>query len=308
MPAYDPKTLLSDTIRNAAVLFRLNTTAPGKTRLDKDASQQSDRQHNAVVGASSAQIKRLPGSAGRYDDKLRKLQSAARNAANEMTSPWGNTGARLLPNGRIMAISGVLKDFQQEFDGLKAEMIPLIPALLKEAENNKGTYNVQIPTADELMNGYTLTQQIEPLPDAKSFSALPKEVAALLARNLEAMTTAAYNQSKEHMLNEMLRVVEKAIERVSALDAHNPNSADRTPALHESVIGNIQAQLDVFASFNLENNPRWAEIVNFMERTLRHASVDDLKQSSKARKDVLVNANEAKKKLVDLKDLLIPGF
>lgn len=307
-PKYDPKTMLSDVVRNAAVLFELSATAPGKTRLDKQASVKSDQDHGAVEGASHNNIERLPGSAGRYDAKLRKLQAAARILVYDRTSPWGNSSKRLLPNGKIMTLAGEIKSAITEFDNLKQEMIANIPTLLAEARKNIGKYQVAIPTEDELRTMYTLTQHIEPLPDPKSFSMLAPDLAEALTRQLEAMTIAATNQAKAHVLDEMLKVVEKAIERVSILDAHNPNSATKTPPLHDSVMENIKSKLEMFSTFNLEDNPRWKEIDAFMQRTLMHVSSEDAKASKHVRKDILTNAAEAKKRLLELKDLLVPGF
>jgi len=307
-PHFDPKTMLSDVVRNAAVLFCLSATAPGKTRLDKEASKKSDQDHGAVEGASHNNVERLPGSAGRYDVKLRKLQAAARTLVYERTTPWGNSDKRLLPNGKIMTLAGELKTLITEFDTLKQEMIANIPTLLAEAQQNIGKYQVAVPTEDELKTRYTLTQTIEPLPDPKNFNVLSPDLAAALTRQLEAMTIAATNQAKEHVLDEMLKVVEKAIERVSLLDQHNPNSGAKTPPLHDSVMENIKAKLEMFSSFNLENNPRWKEVDAFMQRTLMHVSSEDAKSDKHVRKDILVHANEAKKKLAELKDLLVPGF
>ena len=90
-------TMISDALREVAMIAEIKTTALGLTRTDKQASAKTTQAHHAVSNAARVSVNRLAGN----DDKhrvLTGLQEAIRLNLVAWTTAWGSTGRRLMPN------------------------------------------------------------------------------------------------------------------------------------------------------------------------------------------------------------------
>src|SRR5688572_33416357 len=93
-----PQQRLSAILSQVATVAVIRTTALGLSRTDKQASAESERDHNALRGSAKVSVSRLAGAEGRVKD-IRAVQNAARAALADNTTAWGDR--RLLANANI---------------------------------------------------------------------------------------------------------------------------------------------------------------------------------------------------------------
>src|SRR4249919_2550284 len=85
LPTHKP---LSRIIGEMSVIAVVHVSSLGMTRLDRNASAQSDRQHHAMAGTGRTNVKRLPGAEADVN-ALKAKHTQARAVLASRTSRWG---------------------------------------------------------------------------------------------------------------------------------------------------------------------------------------------------------------------------
>ena len=102
---------------------------------------------------------------------MNKLISEARVTLASMTTAWGD-GQRLLSNQMLKTWLEQFAPLQDKYNAMRAAFIADAPAIIADAEMNKGDYDVKPPTLEEINNAFSLEFDIVQIPDSASSMAL----------------------------------------------------------------------------------------------------------------------------------------
>jgi hypothetical protein len=296
-----PKSM-SELISQVATVAVVKTTTVGLSRIDKNASTDADRNHNARSGTGKVSVSRLAGAEDRIK-AIKAVQAQARECLFAMTTAWGDR--RLLPNQNVQKFIGAWTPIKQEHDKLVEQLKQDAPALIAQAEVNKGSYDVEPPTVEELAGGFSLEFTLEQVPNATLYraSGLEKAVEDALKVRFEADIAAAYQQAQADAISRVRGPVSNLLERMVAYEKREEEKSrgidvGREGYFRDSVIKNVNEISQVFSSFNLTGDPLINEIAEQLE-ALDGIEAEDLRKSKELRKDTARRAEEILSKLGD---------
>lgn len=294
MNAQTPSRMLSDAIREVAMVAGVTTSALGLTRTDRDASKKADSDHAARIGSARVVVDRLSGAAD-YAKRIMDCQTMAHANLKQFTMPWGSTGRRLLPTVNHERWNKQHQDIKHAFDVAVKDFVDNADHVIAIAKQNLGDYKVKVPTKEEIETAYSLSFTLEPIPDSAAFRG-PPEVEEYLKRQFEANIQAAHAEAQANVLTRLSDPLKKLIERMDAYDKREAEvSAGKAPTkegiFRDSVIENVHSIADVFESFNLLGDPKLAEVADAL-KVFRQINADMLRKHDTVRRAASIKAKE----------------
>jgi hypothetical protein len=284
---------LSSLLSQVSTIAYVKCRSLGLWRLDKAASKQADRAHNAIDGASKTQVSRLAGAEQRVEE-IAVIQGRAGALLKEMTTAWGDR--RLLPNSMLEKFMNPYADLKREHDEKVEIFIAEAPALLAEAEHNKGTFNVKIPTMAEIEKAFDMDFRLEPVPDVSTYKSgnLDKAVEKILKERFEQNIKAAYTEAQADAIKRIAKPLSLLVDGMAKYNKREEEKArglsvDKTGTFKNSIIGNVQEIAEVFGEWNLTGDPLMKRLDDALS-AFANIDAEDLKTSPELRNDVATRA------------------
>jgi hypothetical protein len=258
--------ILSDALRNVAMIAEVDTSALGLTRTDKNASKKSEADHHAMSGTARVVVQRFAG----VDDLPKKImdyQKAAHDLLKSKSTAWGSGKRRLLPNANAQDFIQGYAQIEVEYDKAVKEFVDNADAIIAQAKANQGDFQIDIPTKEEIEKAYALRYTLEPVPDGAQFKG-SEAVVADLRQHFEERIKASYIEAQQDALQRLADPLKKMIERMEAFEqrerdlANGKTDVGKNGIFRDTIISNIQDIASVFGSFNLTNDPKLAEIAS----------------------------------------------
>lgn len=285
---------IMDAVRETCMLVTISFTALGMTRTDKDASEAVTVDNHAVKGAARVVVSRLPG-ADAHHKAITSVQREAKDIIDKHTMHFEKDW-RLLPNRRFEALiqemAGVKSKFEQAMHQLKMNA----GTIVHRAEQNKGDFNVDIPTEEELLNSYSMETEFRPVPAGDHFRGLPDSTARKLALRLDARIAENVASAQNDILERFRGPIRSFIDRMKAYDEREREQAQgkdngRVGVFRDTVVTNIRDLFNVLTSFNVTGDERLKELGEQVE-ALAHTNPDDLRRSATTRDAAVQKAQE----------------
>lgn len=260
---------LAEAAREACVLIKIATSALGLSRTDKAASAATTSMHGAAEGSARVLVSRLPG-ADELHRKIIALQNETRQTIFDRSMPWDNNGWRLLPNTQLQWAMAYVTGQQQEFDHLLSELRHQASQIIATAEANRGSFSVEVPTEDELIEAYSLEHNIQPLPEGSQFRGLPQEVADKLQHALDQRVATAVEAAQTDVMRRLSAPLENFVERMRLYDEREEalergEEVGRAGVFRDSVLHNIQSIVGMLDEFNVGDDERMATLKQQLE-------------------------------------------
>lgn len=284
---------LSDAIRDIAMLVDVTCTQLGISRTDKAASRAADAAHNAVQGSGKVVVSRLPGCAHLHD-AIVSVQGKIRKNVTQHTMPWGSR--RLLTTNLFEPWIREHATLQQEHDGLIEKLVAEAPALVHQANINKGSYDVEPPTIDELSNAYSVSYSLEPVPDAGNFpSNISEGVDAWLKHKFESDMQANVQMAKRDAVSRLVKPISNLVQRCAEMEEKNEkaNAGEKVKAsaARDTLVSNVKAMADLVKSFNVPYDPVLGEMIDKLQ-IFDNVTTDQLKKDRDVRSATSARAKE----------------
>lgn len=285
-----PAPSISDALREVAMIAKVSTTAFGLTRTDHSASAEIDAAKHAKKGTSSLKVNRLAGVDDLHN-AIKVVQKQAQDNLAMNATPWG--GARhCLPNANFERWVGEHYRLQTKHEELKAELATKVDEIIADAVANLVEYKVEPPNREELLNAYSLTYKLEPIP-AADFPNMPPAAEEWLKRQYEANLESTYHEATNAALARLIDPLSKLVEKIDLWDKRDDREKEtgKKVVLREATLGNVQEVLDVLGSFNLLNEPAFKA---FEEQCVlfRNVSTEDIRGNDELRASVKTRAQE----------------
>lgn len=298
---------IADAIRQVAMVAEVSTSAIGLTRVDKSASRKADQDHAAKSGAGTVTVKRFAGA----EDKIKKimdLQAEAQANLKRHSMVWGQTKRRLLPNSNFQAWIGEHTRINDAFEAARDELIADADNIIQQAAQNIGSYQIDLPTKQELMNAFELSYQLEPIPDPQHFAmdALTQQAEEHLRHQFEENVKAAYNTAVQDTAKRLAKPLENLADRMDSYEKRErevANGTARTNAgtFKDTIIENVQEIASVFGNLNVLGDPVLDGIAKKVQAFTK-VTPDVLRKRSDIRQAVAARAKEV---LKDLDGILV---
>lgn len=278
---------ISALLSQVATVAAVKASALGLTRTDKQASAESERDHNAMRGIARVAVSRLAGAETRIKE-IRSIQAQARDVLGSHTTAWGDR--RLLPNVNIELFLKAWGGVKADFDRLVLALASDAPQLVAAAETNLGDFQVEPPTVEEIQNAFSLEFTLEPIADTSNYtSTLDKTMEDKLKERFEVDMQAAYLAAQRDALTRLAEPLQAAIDRLALYDKREHSKANgidvgREGYFRDSLVTNITQIAAVFDSFNLTGDPVLKKISDQLD-AFSGIEAEDLRNSKELRAD-----------------------
>ncbi len=283
-----------DALKETTVLACVSTRALGLERTDSTASAKVVEENHAVHKAAKVKVNRLAG-ADHIHKEIVSLQNEAASALRSMSQPFGEEDKwRMLPNANFERFVGTVSPIVTKHNGL---VDSITQDILDKAQQNIGTFDVRLPTLDEMRASYQLTTDFRPIPESANFKGLNINTIEKLKAMHDARLEAAVHAAEKNTLERFVDPVERFVERMKAYDerekklAADPDLKDKTGIFRDTVITNIQELGSMVGAFNISGDPRLTQLGNQIN-DLMGIKPKQLRESEMVRTEAMVRAQE----------------
>lgn len=285
---------LSKVIGEVAVLASVKTSTLGMSRVDKRASVESDQAHGATSGASKVNVKRLPGAEDAVD-LIKKQHTKARVLVDKYTTQWGDD-RHLLPNVYIGDVMGEFDVISRDHNKLVSQFVDNATSYITKAQQNLGSYKIDLPSVREISNAFNLELMLAPVPDISAYTAGNSELEKHMKARFEDDIREAYQGAVKDLMQKLADPLENIVDRMKAYDERQllkekDIDVGKTGTFKKTIMSNVQDIAKVFRSFNMVGDPAMEAIAQHLEgfANIEHK---DLTGSQELRKAVADKAAE----------------
>jgi Protein of unknown function (DUF3150) len=277
-------------IDTCAMLVEFNASVWTARKLDKTTTDEVvATKHAAAKDAARVNVHLL---AGRTElEVIQQAVGRARQYVYDKTSPWSDSGLRLLPNISFMAFTEKLDDFEHEFAALVKSFVAIYPTLITAQAMALGDMFKRdaYPTANEIMTKFSFRVNYMPVPTSGDFRVdVGNAAQAELKAKLDKLT-------QERIDNAMSDVRER-------LSAHLKRMSDRLTTdyvqgeakprrFHDTLVEGALELCDLTKALNIVNDPALETARRDLEQVLVGVTPTELRKNEAVRQDVKKNVD-----------------
>jgi len=154
-------------LNSIALITEFNASVWTARKLDRKVTD--DVVHNAGATAKSAARVNKNLLAGRSELAIIESHvTTVRQFLYSNTSPWSDTGQRLLPMTRFPVINQRMEDFKGAFDTMVADFVTVYPTLITAQAMALGAMfnRAEFPPANTIASKFAFTFDVTPVPAA----------------------------------------------------------------------------------------------------------------------------------------------
>jgi hypothetical protein len=277
-------------IDTCAMLVEFNASVWTARKLDKTTTDEVvATKHAAAKDAARVNVHLL---AGRTElEVIQQAVGRARQYVYDKTSPWSDSGLRLLPNISFMSFTEKLDDFEHEFTALVKSFVTIYPTLITAQAMALGDMFKRdaYPTANEIMTKFSFRVNYMPVPTSGDFRVdVGNAAQAELKAKLDKLT-------QERIDNAMSDVRER-------LSAHLKRMSDRLTTdyvqgeakprrFHDTLVEGALELCDLTKALNIVNDPALETARRDLEQVLVGVTPTELRKNEAVRQDVKKNVD-----------------
>lgn len=275
-----------------AMLISVSISQYGAKKLDKRISEEVTRSHNTEAGRLRTNKRLLD------KDVMRPVQSAVtaiRSFYYEQTLPWGKDGARILPASNYFGFTSVMRNLIDAFDRTVEDFIFHYPDYVVEARAAlNGAFNPEdYPPVEKLRKRFGVTVDVLPLPDAGDFRIdLGQDEVRRIKEDIETKVEASFKEAMDDLWKRVFDGVSRMKERLDALTASENDPDRRLAPLHNSVVENLRALVDLLPRLNVTQDANLEAMRRKIDAELARYDVEALKEDKVLRTKVLKSTDD----------------
>ena len=277
-------------IDTCAMLVEFNASVWTARKLDKSTTDEVVANKNAAAKDAARVNKHL--LAGRTElEVIQQAVGRARQYVYDKTSPWSDSGLRLLPNISFMSFTEKLDDFEHEFTALVKSFVTIYPSLITAQAMALGDMfkRDDYPSANEIMTKFSFRVNYMPVPTSGDFRVdVGNAAQAELKARLDKLT-------QERIDNAMADVRER-------LSAHLKRMSDRLTTdyvqgeakprrFHDTLVEGALELCDLTKALNIVNDPVLETARRDLEQVLVGVTPTELRKNEAVRQDVKKNVD-----------------
>lgn len=257
-------------------------------------SQWGARRHDKAASLQVAQANDA-GDAGRFNklliDKahlaeIGKAVSAMRTTHYDLTLPWQDDGARLLPNALFMKYAEAMRTRRDVFDNAVRSFIAKYPDLVAQARKRLGKLYRPEDYPVDISGRFQSRLEFAPMPNVDDFRVkASQDEAELIKQEVTASVNTTLATRQVEAMKHVNTRVREALERV-----RDRCGADK-PVIHDSMMEEISALIEVLPAMNIVGDKRLDQLVHRLQNEVLK-STSALRRSASARSASAAAASE----------------
>jgi hypothetical protein len=263
-----------------AVLMRLTAGMPGKSRKDRNLTENVKSEHK-LGKQSGAWIK------SRFPDwalaPLEKLVNEARTYHLAVTLPF-DSGIGILPAALIMEYSDKMRDFKSRFDNLRDNHFKAkYPEMIEWAKvEHNGTFDASdYPAIEELLGSFYFATEPLPVPDAAHFEGT---LHSLLGTDADSVNMRV-NDAMQEAQRELMRRLIDPVKAMAVKLAEAPKEGKDCPVFRDTLVENIKTIAGLAPKLNIAGDPAIDMFCSEVTKLTRFEP-ETLRKSVQPREDV----------------------
>lgn len=280
-----------------AVLVSLTIAGWTARKLDRKITDETNKQHNATEDA------------GRYNKllinkealkPLTRIQSASRIKHYEMTQPWFDEGARILPTALFMKYTQEMKKFRLDFEQEAETFARRYPELVEQSRERLGSmFNADdFPAPCMIRNKFDFKQRVLPCPDPSDFRvSLANEQMEDIRSDVAEQMKKALDGAMTDSIDRITKVVGRMADRML-----NYTPGEKDGSFQDTLVTNIRDLVQLLPAFNLTGNVALTKITKRMHEELCRYDAQELRDSKQLRREAEKSATSI---LADVEALML---
>lgn len=237
-------TQVTKAIQERAMLVNLSVSAWTASKKDNKVSA-AVKTSQAATAKSGWFNKRLIDPAAL--DPINQIEGRARAMHYKMTLPWGDNGDRMLPSQAYFDYTAQLRVLRSEHEKAVADFVRFYPLLVQEARTMLGNmYDpADYPEAGRVAERFSMKSVFSPVADAEDFRVdIGDEAVAEIRKSISEAADQRLRGATRDCWVRLEEVVANMAERL----------ADPKATFRDSLVGNIEALLELLPKLNVAND------------------------------------------------------
>lgn len=277
-------------IDTCALLVEFNASVWTARKLDKTTTDEVVANKHAAAKDAARVNKHL--LAGRTElEVVQQAIGRARQYVYDNTSPWSDSGIRLLPNKLFMAFSARMNDFDEEVAALVKSFVAIYPTLITAQALALGDMfrRDDYPTANELVTKFSFRVNYMPVPTAGDFRVdVGNQAQAELKERLEKLTQERIDYAMADVRERLGTHLKRMSDRLTT-DYINGEAKSRR--FHDTLVDGALELCDLTKVLNVTGDTSLEGARKQLEQLLVGVTPTELRKNEAVRQDVKKNVD-----------------
>ena len=276
-------------IDTCAMLVEFNASVWTARKLDKSTTDEVTSNKNAAKDAARVNKHLL---AGRTElEVIQQAVGRARQYVYDNTSPWSDSGLRLLPNTRFIKFAERMNEFDEEIAALVKAFIVIYPSLITAQAMALGDMfrRDDFPTPNDLVTKFSFRVNYMPVPTAGDFRV---DVGNKAQEELKAKLESLTQERIDYAMADVRARLGERLKRISdRLTTDYVQGEAKTRRFHDTLVDGALEMCDLAKSLNIINDPALETARRELEQLLIGVTPSELRKDETIRQDVKKNVD-----------------
>jgi hypothetical protein len=251
-------------------------------RRDRKITADIAREHGAERHAGCYTKALVPKQ---FLGTIAQVRSEARTLHYDLTLPWCNDGARILPVDLHLTFTEKFGCLRRSFEAAVEDFLAAYGDAKTAARATLGSLyrEEDYPTAARLRRSFAFELAFEPLPTTRDWRIdLPESTIARIEHEIEERQATAQRAA----MADLYRRLAAPVARMAAT-LGTPDKIFR-----DSLVGNLREICDLLPHLNLARDPALAALVEDVDKSLAHCRPEQLRGDPLIRENAALQAAE----------------
>jgi hypothetical protein len=271
------------------MLVEFNASVWTARKLDKSTTDEVTTNKHAAKDAARVNKHLL---AGRTElEVIQQAVGRARQYVYDNTSPWSDSGLRLLPNTRFIKFAERMNEFDEEIAALVKAFIVIYPSLITAQAMALGDMfrRDDFPTPNDLVTKFSFRVNYMPVPTAGDFRV---DVGNKAQEELKAKLESLTQERIDYAMADVRARLGERLKRISdRLTTDYVQGEAKTRRFHDTLVDGALEMCDLAKSLNIINDPALETARRELEQLLVGVTPSELRKDETIRQDVKKNVD-----------------
>jgi len=272
-------------IDTCALLVEFNASVWTARKLDKSTTDEVVANKNAAAKDAARVNKHL--LAGRTElEVVQQAIGRARQYVYDNTSPWSDSGIRLLPNKLFMTFAARMNEFDEEIAALVKSFVAIYPTLITAQALALGDMfkRDDYPTANEIVTKFSFRVNYMPVPTAGDFRVdVGNQAQQELKERLEKLTQERIDYAMADVRERLGAHLKRMSDRLTT-DYINGEAKSRR--FHDTLVDGALELCDLTKALNVTGDTSLEDARKQLEQLLVGVTPTELRKNEAVRQDV----------------------
>jgi hypothetical protein len=260
-------------ISSSAMLVDLGISVWTGRKLDKSVSAEIDINKNAKTKAGNYHKNLLAGSEKLAE--INKIATSVRNWHYTQTSPWSDSGTRLLPATLFMTYKSHLTQYEKMFTDAVTEFMAEYDDLVTKSAFQLGDLfnRDDYPSVDKIANKFAFNYFFSPVPESGDFRV---DIGEAGMQELRDRYENAYKSKIETAMTDAWSRMHEVLSHMS--ERLDYQEGETKKIFRDSLVENARDLCDVLKHLNITGDLKLEEMRKNLEKQLSNVSAEDLRE------------------------------